>query len=162
MRSSATMSIGDLAARFGLAPHVLRHWEDMGLLAPARDGGGRRVYGPAEATRVVLIQLGKEAGLSLEQTRTLLARTADRAARRALYEEHSERLRQRIAAAQASLAIVEHAARCEAEDIATCPHLRAEIASRLPSKLPRGQILGGAHLPGVGDQFGEPLDRDLG
>ena len=29
-------TIGELAARFGLATHVLRHWEDMGLLSPAR------------------------------------------------------------------------------------------------------------------------------
>ncbi|WP_443137105.1 helix-turn-helix domain-containing protein [Kribbella sp. CCNWLW197] len=27
--------IGVLAARFGLATHVLRHWEDEGLLTPA-------------------------------------------------------------------------------------------------------------------------------
>ncbi|WP_228829630.1 MerR family transcriptional regulator [Nocardia beijingensis] len=34
------ISIGELAARFGLATHVLRHWEDVGLLAPRRDGAG--------------------------------------------------------------------------------------------------------------------------
>jgi hypothetical protein len=28
-------TIGELAARFGLATHVLRHWEDVGLLSPA-------------------------------------------------------------------------------------------------------------------------------
>ncbi|WP_301184415.1 MerR family DNA-binding transcriptional regulator [Streptomyces sp. 6-11-2] len=39
------MSIGAVAERFGLPTHVLRHWEAMGLLAPAaaaRPRTGRR------------------------------------------------------------------------------------------------------------------------
>jgi DNA-binding transcriptional MerR regulator len=44
------MSIGALAARFGLATHVLRHWESMGLLHPVRDAGGRRRYGADDLT----------------------------------------------------------------------------------------------------------------
>ena len=32
------MTIGELAARFGLATHVLRHWEAVGLLGPERRG----------------------------------------------------------------------------------------------------------------------------
>jgi MerR family copper efflux transcriptional regulator len=128
------MSIGELAAMYGLAPHVLRHWEDMGLLTPARASNGRRVYGPAEATRIALVLLGKDAGLTLEQTRQLLATTADREARRVLYRQHGDQLRRRIAAAEASLAIIEHAARCDAEDIAACPHLHAKVAARLPGE----------------------------
>lgn len=131
------MAIGELAAMFGLAPHVLRHWEDMGLLAPARAANGRRVYGPPEATRVALILLGKDAGLTLEQTRQLFADAADREARSALYRRHRDQLTQRIAAAQASLAIIEHAARCDAEDITTCPQLNAKVAARLPVELQR-------------------------
>ncbi|MEU4423830.1 hypothetical protein AB0F81_24630 [Actinoplanes sp. NPDC024001] len=45
-------------------------------------------------------------------------------------------LRQRIAAAQAALAIVEHAARCTADDALACPDLRAKVATRLPGGLP--------------------------
>ena len=129
------LPIGDLAAKFGLAPHVLRHWEDMGLLAPQRAGNGRRLYGPAEANRIVLILLAKEAGFSLEQTRQLFTHATDRDARRKLYRQHSDELRQRIAAAQASLAIVEHAADCGADDVTTCPNLVAEVAARLPESL---------------------------
>ncbi|MEU1481969.1 MerR family DNA-binding transcriptional regulator [Streptomyces sp. NPDC005760] len=40
----SAMSIGALAARFGLATHVLRHWESMGLLHPVHD---RRALYPA-------------------------------------------------------------------------------------------------------------------
>ncbi|WP_375546898.1 MerR family transcriptional regulator, partial [Streptomyces gossypii] len=38
---AGVMSIGALAARFGVATHVLRHWESKGLLHPGRDAGGR-------------------------------------------------------------------------------------------------------------------------
>jgi MerR family copper efflux transcriptional regulator len=107
---SPPLSIGALAERFALAPHVLRHWEAMGLLAPARDPAGRRRYGIADVTRVAVILRAKEAGLSLDAIRSLTA-TADPAARRNLLEGEAEALRRRIAAAQASLDLIEMRAR---------------------------------------------------
>ncbi|WP_340688600.1 MerR family DNA-binding transcriptional regulator [Amycolatopsis coloradensis] len=38
---SSTLSVGEVAERFGLATHVLRHWESVGLLKPARAAGSR-------------------------------------------------------------------------------------------------------------------------
>ncbi|MFV2104218.1 MerR family transcriptional regulator [Micromonospora sp. LOL_024] len=136
MKSRRELAIGELAAWYGLAPHVLRHWEEMGLLTPARAPGGRRLYGSADVTRIALVLLAKEAGLTLEQTRYLLAEAADRQARRALYQRHGDLLRSRIAAAQESLAIIEHAAECDAEDITVCPRMRAKVTARLPAGLP--------------------------
>jgi DNA-binding transcriptional MerR regulator len=62
---SSEMSIGELATRFGLAPHVLRHWESMGLLTPNRETGGQRRYDDADLARVAMILMGKEAGFGL-------------------------------------------------------------------------------------------------
>ncbi|MFG2131263.1 MerR family transcriptional regulator [Streptomyces sp. NPDC048751] len=98
------LSIGALAERFGLATHVLRHWEAMGLLAPVRDATGRRRYGSAEVTRVAVIVRAKEAGLSLDTIRSLAA-TADPAKRRDILREEAEALRSRISAAQYSLGL---------------------------------------------------------
>src|ERR687897_477065 len=50
-------TIGQLADRFGLATHVLRHWEDMGVLSPVRRTAGRRVYGPVHVARIAEILL---------------------------------------------------------------------------------------------------------
>jgi DNA-binding transcriptional MerR regulator len=125
------MGIGELAARFGLAPHVLRHWEDMGLLLPARDSGGRRRYDGRHLTQVAMILLGKRGGLSLEQLGRLAGRT-DRAGRRALLEEHRAALERRIAAARASLALVTHALDCPAEDYRRCPEFRGKVATFIP------------------------------
>jgi DNA-binding transcriptional MerR regulator len=65
-------TIGELAERFDLPTHVLRHWEDMGLLAPARDSAGRRRYVEADLYRVAVILSSKAAGMSLEQVRNLV------------------------------------------------------------------------------------------
>ncbi|MEU7915795.1 MerR family transcriptional regulator [Microbispora bryophytorum] len=65
MKSSATIGIGEAAARFGLATHVLRHWESVGLLTPARVAGDRRRYGPGDLFRVaVLERIGPPAPLA--------------------------------------------------------------------------------------------------
>ncbi|MFB7606799.1 MerR family transcriptional regulator [Streptomyces gardneri] len=124
----APIGIGALAERFGLATHVLRHWEAMGLLAPARDAVGHRRYGAADITRVAVVLRAKEAGLSLETIRTLVA-TSDTAKRRDTLREEAEALRARIAAAQASLALVECALGCDHEDITGCAHFERVTAA---------------------------------
>ncbi|MDT3396705.1 MerR family transcriptional regulator [Streptomyces sp. B1866] len=154
MKSSEDLSIGELAARFGLATHVLRHWEDVGLLAPPRRGNGRRRYGRQDLARVAVILLGKEAGLSLEQMRLLLDGPADRDARRALYREHCDELRRRIAGAQASLALVEHAMECGADDFTRCPDFQAKVAARVPDRSAGVRGGPGAGAAGAGGSVG--------
>lgn len=124
------MKIGDLAERFGLATHVLRHWESMGLLSPARDAGGRRRYGVADLTRVAVILRAKEAGLSLETIRTLAA-AADPAERREILEQEAEELRSRIASARASLELIECALDCDHQDFTQCRHFRQMVSNRI-------------------------------
>jgi MerR family transcriptional regulator, copper efflux regulator len=129
----AEYTIGELAARFGLATHVLRHWEDMGLLSPARRVAGRRVYGFADVTLVAEILTGKEAGFSLEQLRELFA-APDRARRREVLRAQLAQVRQRIAALALSEALLEHAARCEHPDYQACPDYQAMVLARLDGK----------------------------
>jgi MerR family copper efflux transcriptional regulator len=117
------MTIGELAARFGLATHVLRHWEAMGLLEPARLANGRRVYGSEDAVRVAMIVHAREVGLGLEQIRDLLTRP-DGAGRRETLRAHRDDLLRRIAWAQASVELVDHALACPHEDFLRCPDFR--------------------------------------
>jgi DNA-binding transcriptional MerR regulator len=72
VKSSDAMTIGDVANRFGLATHVLRHWESMGLLRPGRDGSGQRRYGEQDVRQVAMIRLGKDAGFGLGDLHALL------------------------------------------------------------------------------------------
>ncbi|MFK0112134.1 MerR family transcriptional regulator [Streptomyces sp. NPDC091217] len=132
---SEPLSIGALAERFGLATHVLRHWEAVGLLSPSRDPAGRRRYDTAHLTRVAVILRAKEAGLSLDTIRALSA-AADPAQRRGILREEAEALRSRIAAAQASLLLIECALGCDHEDFTQCPHFRRMVADRIGPDAP--------------------------
>ncbi|MFD4390151.1 MerR family transcriptional regulator [Streptomyces sp. NPDC058486] len=129
-----TLKIGELAARFGLATHVLRHWESTGLLTPVRDAHGRRRYGPEHATRIAAIQRAKQAGLSLEAIRALLS-AGDPGERRSRLEAHRDELRNRLAQTQACLDMVMCALDCTHEDLATCPRFRALTDSATPSAI---------------------------
>lgn len=128
MKSSA-WSIGDTAARFDLPTHVLRHWEDVGLLAPARDGAGRRRYAETDVVRVAVIVRSKAAGMSLDQIRVLLVEDAP--GRHALLEAHLADLDRRMGELESARAMAAHAFECDKHDIATCPNFVATVADLL-------------------------------
>ncbi|TNY36694.1 MerR family transcriptional regulator [Thermomonospora catenispora] len=117
------MSIGELAGRFGLRPHVLRHWEAMGLLSPARGVGGRRRYTEDHVTRVAMIVRGKAAGFSLERLREMF-QTPDPRRRRDLLRAHYAALERRIEEIKDSQRLIEHALECRSEDFTRCPEFR--------------------------------------
>lgn len=121
MKSS--LPIGDAAARFSLPTNVLRHWEEVGLLRPDRDGGGRRRYGDDDLVRIGVIVRSKNAGMSLEQIGVLLDEQAPE--RHRVLEEHLADLEGRMADMERSRRMTEHALRCRSHDITTCPRFRA-------------------------------------
>lgn len=126
-----TFSVGELAGKFGLETHVLRYWEEVGLLAPARDGAGRRRFSADDVVRVATILSSKVAGMSLEQIQVLLDAGPDGAGapeRHRVLEAHLAELDRRQAEIERSRHMTEHALRCRAHDIATCPNFRAHVA----------------------------------
>ncbi|MBE1532108.1 MerR family transcriptional regulator [Actinomadura algeriensis] len=131
MKSSEAMTIGELAERFGVGTHVLRYWEDKGLLEPARRTGGQRSYGPEDLGRVALILMGKEAGFTLGDLRTLLT-AASPMDHRDLLQRHVEELERRMARARAAKELIEHALACP-YSFAECEHARERIAARIPA-----------------------------
>jgi len=114
-------TIGQLAARFGLATHVLRHWEDVGLIEPAERVNGRRRYRTWHAARVATILLTKEAGFTLDQIRAMLD-APDGPARKQLLHRHRDELDRRLAGIEAARQIVQHGIDCPAEDFTRCPN----------------------------------------
>jgi DNA-binding transcriptional MerR regulator len=65
-------TVSDLAQATGLSQRVLRHWEELGLVTPARTAAGHRRYGPGEITRLYQALALRQAGLRLAQIKTLL------------------------------------------------------------------------------------------
>lgn len=66
------LSIGEVAARSGVATSALRFYEAQGLLASRRTGGNQRRYERAVLRRVALIRAGRAAGIPLERIRSAL------------------------------------------------------------------------------------------
>jgi DNA-binding transcriptional MerR regulator len=126
MKSSGPpWSVGEVAERFGLETHVLRYWEDVGLLAPARDGAGRRRYDADDLVRVGVVLSSKAAGMSLEEIQALL--DAEAAGRHEILTAHLAELDRRQAEMERSRHMTEHALACRAHDIATCQRFRAHV-----------------------------------
>jgi DNA-binding transcriptional MerR regulator len=66
-----TYSISNLAAEFGVTTRTIRFYEEKGLLQPRRDGT-RRIYSPADRTKLRLILRGKRLGLSLDESAEII------------------------------------------------------------------------------------------
>jgi MerR family redox-sensitive transcriptional activator SoxR len=67
-----TLSIGQLAQRFGLKTSAIRYYEANGVLPePARQSGQRR-YGADAVRRMEVLDVAKRAGFSLDEARVLL------------------------------------------------------------------------------------------
>lgn len=115
-------SIGEVASRFGLPAHVLRHWESEGLLSPARDGDRRR-YTDADLYRVAAILLAKEAGFGLADIRSILG-SGTAAERHEVMARHEAELKARIARAEAALAMLDGGQNCAHDDLMACPHFQ--------------------------------------
>jgi DNA-binding transcriptional MerR regulator len=138
---SSLRSIGDTAARFGLDTHVLRHWEDKGLLHPERDGADRRRYGDDDVVRIAVILRSKAAGMTLDQIATLL--DDDHGPKRhAVLQEHLADLDRRMEEMRLSRAMTVHAFECEAHDIARCPGFRATVQDVLDGTAPWPDVPG--------------------
>jgi MerR family transcriptional regulator, redox-sensitive transcriptional activator SoxR len=91
---SAELTIGELAARSGVAPSALRFYEAGGLIASRRTSGNQRRYDRATLRRVAVVQAGRAAGITLEEIGAVLARLpSDRAPTRREWERLSRRWR---------------------------------------------------------------------
>lgn len=119
------MANSENARTVDVPTHVLRHWEDVGLLSPERDASGYRRYSRQDLVRVVVIQRNKMAGMSLEQIRVLLDSEAE--GRHEVLQAHLADLDARARELERSRAMTEHALRCDAHDIVNCPRFAAHV-----------------------------------
>ncbi len=97
-----TLTIGDFAARSGVAASALRYYEKEGLIRSARTGGNQRRYDRSELRRVAFIKIAQQVGVSLDEIREALAalpenRTPTKADWTRLSARWRSRLEERIA-----------------------------------------------------------------
>ena len=91
------LTIGDLAARTGLAPSAIRFYEERGIVEPVRNAGGHRRYGRPDIRRLSFAMAAQTLGFSLAEIAAEMARLpAHRAPSKADWTRVSHSLRGRI------------------------------------------------------------------
>ena len=78
MPADPMLTIGEAAARSGVAASALRFYEAEGLVRSVRSRGGRRHFARSELRRIAFIRAGQAAGLTLDEIRQALAGLPDR------------------------------------------------------------------------------------
>ena len=71
------LSIGDLAARTGVAITAIRFYEEEGLLQPLRNSGGQRRFRRGDIRRLSFIKITQQLGFSLADIKDALSSLPD-------------------------------------------------------------------------------------
>jgi MerR family redox-sensitive transcriptional activator SoxR len=105
MDAQDLLTIGDAAARAGMAPSALRYYESQSLIAAERTAGGQRRFPRSVLRRLAFIRAAQNVGLSLDEVRDALAtlpagRTPTRADWQRLSRTWQTRLDEQIAGLQ--------------------------------------------------------------
>jgi MerR family redox-sensitive transcriptional activator SoxR len=120
----AELSIGDVAARTGLATSALRYYESAGLIPRAGRRSGRRVYDESILERLAIIDLAKRAGFTMAEIKRLVAgfarRTPPGERWRVLAEKKLVELEERIAEAERMKSVLRVVMRCECPTFDDC------------------------------------------
>ena len=100
----ASLTIGDLARRTGLAVSAIRFYETHGILAPLRNAGGHRRYDRADIRRLSFAMIAQRLGLPLAEIALHMRDLpAHRAPNRRDWERISQAMRAQLDARIATL-----------------------------------------------------------
>jgi DNA-binding transcriptional MerR regulator len=116
-----SLSIGEVAARCGLATSTLRYYERLRILpAPARRSGRRR-YGEEAVERLAVVVYAKDMGFSLVEIRELFTDGKPYSKRmRSLAGRKLEHVQLMIARAHAMQGMLRAALHCRCLDVPAC------------------------------------------
>jgi MerR family copper efflux transcriptional regulator len=132
----ATLTIGEVARRAGVATSAVRYYERRGLLAPDGRTSGQRRYGEASLRRLVFIGMLQDAGLSLDDITGVLE-AGSVGGWKAIVTERLARLEEELARLQRARDYLAGALFCRYDHPATdCRIMGEEIDRRLSAARP--------------------------
>jgi MerR family transcriptional regulator, redox-sensitive transcriptional activator SoxR len=143
------MSIGQVARICGLAPSAIRYYEQAGLLPKAVRVSRQRRYGTETIGRLRLLQIAREAGFTIAETRTFVAgfsATTPPAIRwRALANRKLAEIEAQMGRLRRMQTLLESGFRCECLSIEDC-----------------ARIIGAAPAVAIAEQRRTPLRKARG
>jgi DNA-binding transcriptional MerR regulator len=134
---AARVAIGDFSRMTHLSVTALRHYHEMGLLAPAEidPGSGYRFYAPAQVQTAQVIRRFRDLGMPLDEIREVL-NAPDAAARNQVIVAHMQRMESRLAATQSVVASLRSLLERAPETI----EVRHRLVSHTRAVAIRGQV----------------------
>ncbi|GAA1855916.1 helix-turn-helix domain-containing protein [Myceligenerans crystallogenes] len=126
------MRISTAAGVIGVPAHVLRHWEDEGVLTPDRSGANQRDYTEQHVHEARIIHRLRQAGVGLPAIRQL--RSAGGTARPVLLSAAADRLSAEADRTAAAAAFLRHTVECRHPILEECRECRAYATSGEPSR----------------------------
>ncbi len=131
---AATLTIGEVARRAGIATSAVRYYERRGLVAPDARRSGQRRYRTETLRRLVFIGMLQDAGLSLDDIAGILA-APDVETWKAIARTRLAALDEEIEQRQQARAYLSGALLCRYDHPATeCRIMGAEIDRRLHAR----------------------------
>lgn len=126
------MKIGEVAARLGVATHVLRHWEDAGVVVPDRTPSGHRDYGDEHLRRLQIVQSCQAVGLRLAEIRLVLHHGEQ--GRETVIDRHLETIRRQRAELATAETFLEHVRSCRHDLVTRCAACSAYAQPQRPDR----------------------------
>ena len=123
------MKIGDVSIRAGVSQRMIRHYEKIGLIAPApRRTSGYRDYDERDVHTLRFIGRARDVGFPIQEIRALLALWNDRERSsgdvKAIALARAAELKRKVRELDAMRRSLEHLAeRCHGDDRPDCPIL---------------------------------------
>jgi len=142
--SARNYKVGQVASQLGVSVRTLRHYDDIGLLKPARRAStGHRLYTDREVARLQKIVALRKMGFSLGHIRTVLSGDTTEAYK--TLEVQATRLREQISQQQGALkaveAVLDHQemyAQFSKEELRPAKQRSAEIFAALKQEMELG------------------------
>jgi MerR family redox-sensitive transcriptional activator SoxR len=129
------MLIGEVARRAGVTASTLRYYEREGLLSPPARLANRRIYDPRAMGRIRIIQLARDAGFSIAETRTFVSNYATgsipSARWKAMADRKGQELDALIARATQMKNLLRSSFKCDCSTIEDCEKLISERRGRI-------------------------------
>jgi MerR family transcriptional regulator, redox-sensitive transcriptional activator SoxR len=72
MPSISMLTIGEVAARTGIAVSAIRYYESQGLVQPGRNAGGQRRFLKSDIRRLSFVRIAQQFGYTIPQIRQQL------------------------------------------------------------------------------------------
>ncbi|HEY4399942.1 MAG TPA: MerR family transcriptional regulator [Lactobacillaceae bacterium] len=100
-------TITEISQATGFSIHTLRYYEQVGLLSVARTAGGHRDYTEENRLRLIAIKHYRNAGISLEQIKTIFQQD-DHNAKLVLFHERKKALQEELEALQETIRYLDY------------------------------------------------------